>query len=175
MEVRLRVAAVSAAGRGRLGAPRGLLKLLSVGDGQRRLGRAVRTGRNGCGGVQVVESVAQMGHEPSAQGDIDARNGSQSDRHFASALSESGAEAVGADDGVGGQSALAAQLVKVTDGELENVGLFEFGHVVAVLGGQGGGHKILELVEAPVDPGASLSFQQRLGNLLKRKKKKQVR
>ena len=172
------VAAV-AAGQGRLRAPAHglLLELVSVGDGVGRVRRAVGAdgqsggGRDGSrsqrgGSIQAVECVAEVGHEPGAESDIDTRNGGQGDGHFAGALGESGAEAVAGHDRIGRQTALTAQFVQVANGELQDVGLLQLGHAgLAVLGGQSAGHQIFQLIQAPVDSGAALSFQQWLGNL----------
>lgn len=64
----------------------------SRGDGGRHGSRSQRGG--GGGSIQSIEGVTEVGHEPGAERDIDAGNGSQGDGHFAGALGESGAEAI---------------------------------------------------------------------------------
>ena len=62
--------------------------------------------------------------------------------------------------------------MQVADGEFQNIGLLQLGHTgLAVFGGQSAGHQIFELVQAPVDPGAALSFQQWLCNLFEKEDK----
>ncbi len=102
------VAAV-AAGQRRFRAPAHglLLEFVSIGDGDGRAGRAVRGDGGGwcgwgwCRSIQTVEGMAEVGHEASAEGDIDTGCGGQSDGHFAGALGESSAEAIASDDWVG--------------------------------------------------------------------------
>lgn len=77
---------------------------MGVGDGNWRYWRAVGSdGSGGRGGncVESVESVAQVGHETSAESDVDTGRSGQSDRHFAGALGESGAEAIAGHDRIG--------------------------------------------------------------------------
>ena len=60
--------------------------------------------------------------------------------------------------------ALAAELVQVAHRQLQHVGFFEFGHVLA-FGRQGAAHQLFQFVQASVDARSSLSFQKRLGHL----------
>ena len=59
---------------------------------------------------------------------------------------------------------VAVQLVQVTDSQFQNVGLLQLRQVFP-FGRQGGAHEILELVEAPVDPCATLPLQERFRDL----------
>ena len=152
-------AAVAAAGQRRFGPPRhgrragGRRRAEQVGVGQRRDRRTV-------GGrlFQVVERVTQVRHEARAQRHVDARRGRQTDRHFAGALRESGAEAIRRRHRIGRQAALAAQLVQVAHRQFQHVGLLQLGHVLA-LGHQRRSHQILQFVQAAVDARTALTFQ----------------
>lgn len=90
-----------------------LLEFVSVGDGDGRIGWAVwsdgkssgvwsgRSQRSRSRSIQAVQSVAEVGHESSAERNINSGNSGQSDRHFAGALSEAGAKAIASNYRVG--------------------------------------------------------------------------
>lgn len=111
--------------------------------------------------VHVVEAVSKVGHQAGAQLDVDSGSLGQAARHFVGGMCESSTEAVGIDDGVGGQALLAAQLVEVAHCQLKDVGLLQLGHVLA-LGLQSCDHQVLELVQATIDASTALALQHRL-------------
>lgn len=111
--------------------------------------------------VHVVEAVSEVRHQAGAQLDVNSGGLGQAAGHFVGSVCESGAEAVGIDDRVGGQSLLAAQLVEVAHCQLEDVGLLQLGHVLA-FGLQSCDHQVLELVQATIDAGTTLALQHRL-------------
>jgi len=89
--------------------------------------------------------------------------------HFGGAVSESGAELVGVHrvDASQAESVVPLEFVQVPDREFQYVGFFQLTDVLA-FGLQRDHHQVLELVQAPVDPGAAFSFQQRFHNLIKK-------
>jgi len=107
-----------------------------------------------------------MRHETLTDAHFEPGGRGQVARDFGGAVAESGAEFIGvrrlgwctAADGV--ERLTVAEFVQVTDGEFEDVGLLQFSQVFT-LRRQGGAHEFLEFVQAPVDPGSPLTFQQR--------------
>ncbi|CAA9995305.1 unnamed protein product [Nesidiocoris tenuis] len=119
--------------------------------------------------VHLVEPVAEVRHQFGAEADVDSGNGGEALGHFGGAVRVAGAEAVGVDDRRGAQrKALGfAQFVQVLNGQFQYVGLFQFADVLA-FALQGCDHQLLQLVEAPVDPGSSFPFQHRFHHLNRR-------
>ena len=62
------------------------------------------------------------------------------------------------------QFSFAVKLMQVADGQFQDVGFFQFGQVFT-FGRQSCAHQLLQLVQAPVNPRSTLTFQQRLGDL----------
>lgn len=111
--------------------------------------------------VHLVQAVSQVGHQAGAQGDVDAGSLGKAAGHFVGGVCESSAEAISIDDGIGGQTLLAAQFVQVPDCQLEDVCLLQLGHVLA-FGLQSCDHEVLELIQATIDARTTLPLQHRL-------------
>lgn len=111
--------------------------------------------------VQVVDAVAQMRHDALAQADVNVWNGGQHTRNLVGGVREAGTEAVVLNHWVAREPLLTFQFVQVANGELEDVGLLQFGDIFA-LRLQRDHHQFFELVQATVDAGATLSLQHGL-------------
>lgn len=114
-------------------------------------------------GVQLIELMSQIGHQLGAQMNVDS-GGRQNSGDFFGAVCVASSEPIGFHGGIGEETLLALEFLKMSHGDLQNVGLFQLGDVLLVHG-QGGDHQLLELVQAPVDAGPTFPFQQRLHHL----------
>lgn len=76
--------------------------------------------------VEIVDAMAQMWHDAFAQTDINFWCAGQYAGHFIGGLCETGTEPIGFDDRAGGQTLLTLQFMQMTNGQLEDVGLFQF-------------------------------------------------
>ena len=132
------------------------------GGGQRWAGWARRRCvGGGCSSLHVVESVAQVGHELSAQPHVHTRDRSQAAGNFVGSMSESSTEAVSIHGRVQWQAALTAELVKVANGQFQNIGFLQFCNIFSFRL-KSADHQLLEFVEAAVDASAPFALKHRL-------------
>jgi len=102
-----------------------------------------------------------VGHELGAEVDLDSGHGGQEPADLRGAGGVAGAESVDVESGVGLKHLLTLQLLEVSDGQLEDVGLLQLGDGLA-FGLESGDHQVLEVVQALVDPGSSSPLEERL-------------
>lgn len=114
--------------------------------------------------VHFVETMAQMGHQFSAQLDVNTRNGSQASGNFIGAVGVTSPETISIDYRVGGKSLLTTQFIQMTDGEFQYVSLFQLADIFT-LTLERRDHNFLELVETTIDPCPSFSLQHGLHHL----------
>ena len=131
-------------------------------------GRRRHRGDGGAARLDLVDAATQVRQQALADGDIQTGGGGQVTRHFGGAVRESGAELVGVGGGRNGrrqtERLTLAQFVQVAHRQFENVGLFQFGQILA-LGRQCGAHQFLEFVQTAIDACAAFAFQHGFHNL----------
>jgi len=118
----------------------------------------------GCG-HRVGHLGREVRQQPVAHGDVNTGRVHQEGGGFLSAGRVPRLEPSQLLDGVsGGQAFRLLHLVQMPDGQLQDVGLLQLGHVLT-LSLESRGHDVLQLVQTLVDPGAPFSLQKRLHDL----------
>lgn len=116
---------------------------------------------SGSSTLDVVQFMAEVSHQLSAEPHIYSRDGSQATGNFIGSMSKSSSKAVGVHCRVQWQPTLTAELVKMTNGQFQNIGFLQFCDVLA-LRLESTDHQLLEFVEAAIDASASLALEHRL-------------
>ena len=107
-----------------------------------------------------------MRHEVGAELKVDSGNGGEEAGDLIGAGGEAGSEAVLVKGRVDVEHLLVLQLLKVLHGEFQHIGLLQFVEVGSFgFGLKCEDHEVLEFVEALVDPGPALAFEQGLHHL----------
>jgi len=111
-----------------------------------------------------AELLSEVGHHLRAHADLHSGNGRQELADLGGARRVSGGKSVDVEAGVGLELPLPLQLLEVADGQFEDVGLLQSGDGLA-LGLEGEDHEVAEVVEALVDAGPTLLFDEGLHHL----------
>ena len=108
--------------------------------------------------------MSEVRHQPGSHFDLNSGNGGQELADLSGARGVSGGEPIHVDGRIGLQHPLALQLLKMADGQFEDVGLFEAGDGLA-FGLEGEDHQVAEVLEALVDAGSALPLDEGLHDL----------